>query len=161
MPTEIQYGVEVGGRKWALSRGEKHSNNMIKRRRWGKVEDTQTMQRTGFQLSFQSAFLFHLQPLLLSLSLHLFVTLFAVFLITFSSVFHFFPRWCSAHSGVATIGMYSLFDPAAESKQVFQPGSVCATVEVSVFVCVCRGLLFKGSHPSSKCHISHIYFSFL
>lgn len=76
-------------------------------------------------------------PLSLSLSPYLLLTLFAVFLITFSSVFHFFPRWCSAHSGVAVIGMYSLFDPAAESKQVFRPGSVCATVEVPVSVCLC------------------------
>jgi len=33
MPTEIQYGDEAGGREWALSRGGKHSNNTMKRRR--------------------------------------------------------------------------------------------------------------------------------
>lgn len=39
MPTEIQYGVEAGGRKWALSRGGKHSNNTMKRRRRWRVKE--------------------------------------------------------------------------------------------------------------------------
>lgn len=56
MPTEIQYGVEVGGREWALSRGGKHSNNTMKRRRrWrakerggGRPDLRQEMASNGF-----------------------------------------------------------------------------------------------------------------
>lgn len=39
MPTEIQYGVEAGGRKWAPSRGGKHSNNTMRRRRRWRAEE--------------------------------------------------------------------------------------------------------------------------
>lgn len=56
MPTEIQYGVEAGGPEWALSRGGKHSNNMMKRkRRWrakerggGCPDPRQEMASNGF-----------------------------------------------------------------------------------------------------------------
>lgn len=70
-------------------------------------------------------------------SLFLCHSLHAVFLITFSLFFSVFPHWCSAHWGVAAIGMYSLFDPAAESKQVFKTGSQCVQPWRCLGVCVC------------------------
>lgn len=131
MPTEIQYGVEVGGREWALSRGGKHSNNTMKRRRrWrakerggGRPDLRQEMASNGF-----------LAPSLLSRphlpSVSLSVCVFTLF-VPFFLYFSVFPHWCSAHWGSAEIRMCSPLDPAAETKQVW-PDPVCVCVSVKV-----------------------------
>lgn len=45
MPTEIQYGVEVGGREWDPSRGGKHSNNTMEPR----MEEEEEVERRGWR----------------------------------------------------------------------------------------------------------------
>lgn len=91
MPTEIQYGVEVGGREWALSRGGKHSNNTMKRRRrWrakerggGRPDLRQEMASNGFLAPSLLS-----RPHLPSVSLSLCVL--SLFLSPFSSISLFF-----------------------------------------------------------------------
>lgn len=153
MPTEIQYGVEVGGREWALSRGGKHSNNTMKRRRrWrakerggGRPDLRQEMASNGFLAPSLLS-----RPHLPSVSLSLCV--FSLFFLYFSV----FPHWCSAHWGSAEIGMCSPLDPAAETKQVW-PDPVC----VCLWRCVSgvlSFLFFLKKPPSVHLSLFHTFY---
>lgn len=100
MPTEIQYGVEAGGREWALSRGGKHSNNAMKRRRRWRAKERgggcpdlrREMASNGFPgslLSFHSSSSLHVSRSALAL-----VVPFFLLFLCFSSLMLCSLVWC-------------------------------------------------------------------
>lgn len=134
MPTEIQYGVEAGGRKGPSAGVE---NTAITRWREEGGGERWRMPRPptgdGFKWFLCSVSSFHSSSLpfiSLSVCCHCFCP--------FSSSISVFPDWCSAHWSSADIGKWSPLDPAAERKQGFEPDPVCVCVCVRTQRCVGR-----------------------
>lgn len=149
MPTEIQYGVEVGGREWALSRGGKHSNNTMKRRRrWRRKErggGCPDLRQERASNGFPAPSLLsipHLSSKCLSLWFHSFRPLFL-------SV-SFFPYWCFAHWG-----SHWDWDVQPAWPYCWDEAGVRTRVTVCVCVCVGRVLGFKETTLCPHVIISH------
>lgn len=154
MPTEIQYGVEAGGREWALSRGGKHSNNTMKtRRRWrakergGGCQDLrQEMVSNGFPAPpFLS--IPHLPSMSLSVCFHYFSSFFSSFSL------HFLTD--ALLTGVVLrLGSAGRLTPLLRrSRGSNQAQCVCACVSVEV----CAGVCFLKKPPSVHLSLFHTF----
>lgn len=158
MPTEIQYGVEAGGREWALSRGGKHSNNTMKRKRRRrakeKVEEPRPPTGDPFKWLVSS---FHPSSLP-SVSLSLLPSSFLLIFPCISLLFFIDALLTEVVLGLGCAARLTLLLGRSRGSNQTQCACICA------IVCkVGAGVCFLRNHPVSRSviisHSAFLYFT--